>query len=97
MPPYAAENFLTGAEVFETGRFKTCSNNNPLFMGSLPEFVAVNPITLGCPRCKAEAGHACETIDSDTEAVHLERIAAALTIDLANKKERDRISTKPSE
>jgi hypothetical protein len=66
-------------------------------MGSLPEFVAVNPITLECPRCKAEAGHACETIDGQSEPVHLERIAAGLTIDLANKKERDRISTKPLE
>jgi hypothetical protein len=66
-------------------------------MSSLPEFVAVNPIALECPRCKAEAGHACQTIDSDSEPVHLERIAAALTIDVANKKERDRIFSKLSE
>ena len=66
-------------------------------MSSLPEFVAVNPITIECPRCKAEAGHPCETIDSDSDPVHLERIAAALTIDAANKKERDRISSKHSE
>jgi hypothetical protein len=65
-------------------------------MGSLPEFVAVNPTTLECPRCKAEAGHACETTDSDSEPVHLERIAAALAMDQAAKKDRARVSSKPS-
>ena len=59
-------------------------------MGSLPEFVAVNPMTLDCPRCKAEQGHTCETNASDPEPVHLERIAAALKIDVAAKKARTR-------
>jgi hypothetical protein len=57
-------------------------------MGSQPDFVAVNPMSLECPRCKAETGHSCETNDSDPEPVHLERIAAALKIDVAEKKAR---------
>jgi hypothetical protein len=55
-------------------------------MGSLPEFVAVNPMTLECPRCKAEPGYSCET--NGNEPIHLERIAAALKIDVAAKKAR---------
>jgi hypothetical protein len=64
-------------------------------MESLPEFVAVNPITLKCPRCNAEPGHICEIIDNDPEPVHLERIAAGLKIDVAAKKARARLSPKP--
>ena len=60
-------------------------------MVCLPEFVAVNPITLECPRCKAEQGHMCETKAGDTEPVHLERIAAALKIDVAAKEARARM------
>jgi hypothetical protein len=66
-------------------------------MGSLPEFVAVNPMTLECPRCKAEQGHSCETNGSDPEPVHLERIAAALKIDVAAKKARARMLCESSE
>jgi hypothetical protein len=56
-------------------------------MASLPEFVAMNPIMLACPRCKADQGHACETVATDPEPVHLERIAAALKMDVAAKEE----------
>ena len=66
-------------------------------MGSLPEFVAVNPMTLECPRCKAEQGHMCETNGSALEPVHLERIAAALKIDAAAKRARAPMSCEPSE
>jgi hypothetical protein len=66
-------------------------------MGSLPEFVAVNPITLECPRCKAEQGHACETNAGDPEPVHLERIAAALKLDADAKRARTPKSCEPSE
>lgn len=65
-------------------------------MASLPEFVALNPIALECPRCKAEQGQKCETNSGDTEPVHLERIAAALKLDVAAKKARARISSEPS-
>jgi hypothetical protein len=66
-------------------------------MGSLPEFVAVNPITLECPRCKVQEGHTCETNASDPEPVHIERIAAALKIDATAKRARARMSCEPSE
>lgn len=66
-------------------------------MVSLPEFVAVNPITLECPRCKAEQGHTCETNAGDSEPVHLERIAAALKIDNAAKAARARMFGESSE
>ena len=66
-------------------------------MGSLPEFVAVNPITLECPRCKAEQGHTCEMNGGDTEPVHLERIAAALKLDADTKKARASMVCEPSE
>ena len=65
-------------------------------MGSLPEFVAVNPMTLECPLCKAEQGHTCETNRGDPEPVHLERIAAALKIDAAAKKARARTFSEAS-
>ena len=65
-------------------------------MGSLPEFVAVNPMTLECPRCKAEKGHTCETNGKDPEPVHLERIAAALKIDVAAKEARARTFSEAS-
>lgn len=65
-------------------------------MGSLPEFVAVNPMTLECPRCKAEQGHTCETNSSDPEPVNLERIAAALKIDVAAKEARARTFSEAS-
>jgi hypothetical protein len=93
--PFVPERFLTG----RSGRNSSVSSTPsryPNFMGSLPEFVAVNPTTLECPRCKAEAGHACETTDRDSEPVHLERIAAALAMDQAAKKGRACISSKPS-
>jgi hypothetical protein len=54
-------------------------------MATLPEFVAVNPMTLVCPLCKAVAGHSCKTAANDSEPVHLERIAAALKKDVAAK------------
>jgi hypothetical protein len=54
-------------------------------MATLAEFVAVNPMTLVCPLCKAVEGHSCETAANPSEPVHLERIAAALKIDVAAK------------
>ena len=82
-----------GAEVEVTVEAVEAKENAVTKSCSLPDFVAVNPMSLECPRCKAEGGLSCETNDSDPEPVHLERIAAALKIDVAEKKVRALNST----
>ena len=57
-------------------------------MARLPERIAVNPITLICPRCKAERGTACDMLDDEFELIHLERLEAAAAMDIAAKKAR---------
>jgi hypothetical protein len=57
-------------------------------MADLPEFVAVDPITLICPRCKAKPDEACDIVGDMVELIHLERIEAAITLDHAAKAKR---------
>ena len=69
-------------------------------MEELPDHVAIGPISLACPRCTAKPGEACDVlIDKGLEVVHVERIKAALAMDVAAKKrlDRTRILSKPSE
>jgi hypothetical protein len=47
----------------------------------LPDYVAISPISLTCPRCHAEPGAACEVLDEDLEIVHVERIELATEMD----------------
>ncbi|HEX4423796.1 MAG TPA: hypothetical protein VH079_00250 [Terriglobales bacterium] len=51
----------------------------------VPEFVAVSPITLACPRCKAEPNKACDMLDDLVALIHLERIEAAISLHQATK------------
>jgi hypothetical protein len=55
-------------------------------MKNAPEYVAVSPLTLECPRCKAKPGAACDMLDDVIALIHLERIEAAITLDEAAKK-----------
>jgi hypothetical protein len=55
-------------------------------MRSNPEYVAISPMTLACPRCKAKPGKACVVIKDSLELIHLERIEAAITLDEVAKK-----------
>jgi hypothetical protein len=57
-------------------------------MTDLPEFVAVDPITLTCPHCKAKPGKPCLVVKGAVESIHLERIEAAITLDHAAKAKR---------
>jgi len=51
-----------------------------------PEYVAISPVTLACPRCNAEPGEVCEVpVDDGLELVHVERIRAAAVMDAAAK------------
>jgi hypothetical protein len=59
-------------------------------MAKLPKYIAVSPITLVCPRCKAKPGKVCEIFDGQIESVHIERIKAAVAMDVAVKKARRR-------
>lgn len=54
----------------------------------IPDYIAVSPITLKCPRCKAEPGTACVMPAVDLDVIHLERIEAAVVMDVAAKKAR---------
>jgi hypothetical protein len=51
-------------------------------MVMLPEYLAVNVMTLDCPRCNAQPGEACEMINDRAELIHLERIEAAISLDM---------------
>jgi hypothetical protein len=50
-------------------------------MEKAPEYVAISPMALNCPFCKAKPGIACEMLDDMVELIHLERIEAAITLD----------------
>jgi len=51
-----------------------------------PEYVAISPITLTCPRCHVEPGETCEVLpEAGLEIVHIERIELALSMDVAAK------------
>jgi hypothetical protein len=50
------------------------------------EYVAVSPVTLVRPRCKAKPRIACDMLDEVVELIHRERIEAAVTLDQAAKK-----------
>jgi hypothetical protein len=55
-------------------------------MSELSEYVAISPLTLECPSCGAKAGDVCDVlIDKGFEVVHVERIKAALRMDVAAK------------
>jgi hypothetical protein len=55
-------------------------------MSELSDYVAISPITLECPRCRAKAGEVCDVlIDKGIEVVHVERIKAALRMDVEAK------------
>lgn len=50
------------------------------------EYLPVSPITLPCPLCGAKPGHDCETPSNvRLYIVHVARIKAAATMDLARK------------
>lgn len=52
----------------------------------LPEYIAISPITLVCPRCHAEPGDVCEVVLGEgLEIVHVERIKAAAAVDFIAK------------
>lgn len=56
-----------------------------------PEYVAISPITLLCPKCNAEPGKPCAVfLEKGLEAVHVERIKAAVILDIAGKERFDR-------
>jgi hypothetical protein len=68
--------------------------------GTIPEYIAISPMTLRCPRCKADPGEVCEVLlDQGLEIVHVERIKAAIAFDITAKErfDRARISSKPAE
>jgi len=57
----------------------------------LPEYVAISPIALACPRCQAKPGDVCEVlIGGDLEIVQVERIKLALAMDAVAKDRFDR-------
>jgi hypothetical protein len=47
-------------------------------MEKVPEYVAVSPMTLWCPRCKAKPEIACDMLDDEVAVIHLERVEAAI-------------------
>ena len=61
-------------------------------MTKIPEYIPINPMTLVCPRCGAKATQACTILKGEaklkgeTEPVHIARIKAAATKDVARKK-----------
>jgi hypothetical protein len=62
-------------------------------MEELPEYVAISPISIVCPRCHAEPGYVCEILFGEgVEIVHVERIKLALAMDVSA---RDRIAKSP--
>jgi hypothetical protein len=67
----------------------------------LPEYVAISPTGITCPRCKAEPGKVCEVLLGDgLEVVHVERIKLAAALDVSAKEfsdEQARNPNKPSQ
>jgi hypothetical protein len=57
----------------------------------LPDYIAVSPISLVCPRCKAKPGKVCHMLDGAVELVHIERIKAAAAMDVRAKKAREKL------
>lgn len=49
----------------------------------LPAHIAISPMTLACPRCKAEPAKDCEVLPNGQQVVHIERIKLAAAMDLA--------------
>jgi hypothetical protein len=54
-------------------------------MENVPEYVAVSPIILDCPRCKAEPNEACDMLDDVVALIHLDRIEADITLNQAKR------------
>jgi hypothetical protein len=54
---------------------------------NIPEYIAVSPMTLACPKCKAAPGIPCDVVN-EFELIHLERIQAAAATDKAKKGQR---------
>jgi len=55
--------------------------------------IAINPITLVCPRCHAKPGDACQVIlGEELGVVHIERIRAAEAANFKAKERSDRDS-----
>jgi len=63
-------------------------------VAKIPEHVAVSPMTLWCPRCKAKPGEACDMLDDLVELIHLERIEAAITMTRRGKKSKLALRTR---
>jgi hypothetical protein len=59
-------------------------------MKKVPEYSAVRPITLACPRCKAGPNEACDMLDDVLALIHLERIEAAVSRNQAAKAQQKR-------
>ncbi len=55
-------------------------------MAKLPEYIKISPLALVCPRCHAAARQVCDLLDGEVELVHVERIAAAATKDVAARR-----------
>jgi hypothetical protein len=60
----------------------------------LPEYIAISPVSILCPKCQAKPGDACEVMVSEgLEIVHVERIKAAAAVDFIAKERFDREHT----
>jgi|SRR5580658_10301678 hypothetical protein len=53
---------------------------------AFPERIAISPITLNCPQCRAQPGQVCDIFDGEVEVVHVERIKWAAAMDVVAKK-----------
>ena len=56
---------------------------------SIPEVLAVSPISLTCPLCKAKPNHDCVPTEG-FGVVHVARIRAAAAKDMAKRKSRNK-------
>jgi hypothetical protein len=52
----------------------------------LPEYIAINPVTLVCPWCDAKPGKVCQVLlGEELGIVHAARIKAAAAVDFIAK------------
>jgi hypothetical protein len=59
-------------------------------MRKIPEYVAIAPVTLACPRCTAKPGKPCLMLRGEIGLIHVERIELAVAKDIAAKKAQKR-------
>jgi hypothetical protein len=57
-------------------------------VAKLPDYIPISPMTLVCPRCQAKPRQACVMYKDQFEAIHMERVEAAVLKDVVAKKER---------